>query len=50
MSKQKKNLKNRYTSGLFGLAVKWAERAADYENGQNSKISFFPNHGHYVAS
>ena len=36
--------------GLFRSAAKWAEMAADHENGQNSKISFYQNHGHYVAS
>ena len=49
-AKTKKFEKNCAADGLFGPAVKWAEMAADHENWQNSKISFFPNHGHYVAS
>ena len=50
MPVQKKFEKNGHADGLFSLAVKWAEMAADHENGQNSKISFSQNHGHYVAS
>ena len=46
----KKIEKNRPADGLFGPAVKWAEMAADHENGRNSKTSFSQNHGHYVAS
>ena len=46
----KKFLKKRSAHGLFGSAVKWAEMAADHENGRNSKIFFSPAHGHYVAS
>ena len=33
----KKFLKKRSAHGLFGSAVKWAEMAADHENGRNSK-------------
>ena len=46
----KKFPKKRSAHGLFGSAVKWAEMAADHENGQNSKKKFSPAHGHYVAS
>ena len=46
----KKFEKNRRADGLFGSAVKWAEMAADHENGRNSKIFFSPADGHYVAS
>ena len=42
--------KNRGANGLFGPAVKWAEMAADHENGQNSKKLFSPSHGHHIAS
>ena len=49
-ARTKKFEKNGHADGLFSLAVKWAEMAADHENGQNSKISFSQNHGHYVAS
>ena len=35
---------------LLASAVKWAEMAADPENGQNSKKKFSPAHGHHVAS
>ena len=46
----KKFLKKQSAHGLFGSAVKWAEMAADHENGRNSKKNFSPAHGHYVAS
>ena len=46
----KKIEKNRGADGLFGLAVKWAEMAADPENSQNSKKIFSLAHGHHVAS
>ena len=36
----KKFPKNRWADGLFGLAVKWAEMAADHENTRNSKKIF----------
>ena len=35
---------------LLGSAVKWAEMAADHENGRNSKKNFSPAHGYHVAS
>ena len=34
---------------VLALAVKWAEMAADYENGRNSKIFFAPVWAHHVA-
>ena len=46
----KKIPKKRPAHGLLGSAAKWAEMAADHENGQNSKKKFSPAHGHYVAS
>ena len=46
----KKFEKNRGADGLFGSAVKWAEMAADHENGRTSKKNFSQAHGHYVAS
>ena len=46
----KKFQKNRWADGLLGSAIKWAEMAADHENGQNSKKKISPAHGHYVAS
>ena len=49
-ARTKKFEKNGHADGLFSLAVKWAEMAADHEIGQNSKISFSQNHGLYVAS
>ena len=49
-ARTKKFEKNGHADGLFSLAVKWAEMTADHENGQNSKISFSQNHGHYVVS
>ena len=49
-ARTKKFEKNGHADGLFSLAVYWAEMAADHENGQNSKISFSQNHGHYVVS
>ena len=49
-AKSKKIEKNGHADRLISPAVKWAEMAADHENGQNSKISFSQNHGHYVAS
>ena len=50
MPNQKRLNKNGHADRLISPAVKWAEMAADHENGQNSKISFSQNHGHYVAS
>ena len=35
---------------LLASAVKWAEMAADPENGQNSNKKISPAHGHHVAS
>ena len=46
----KKILKNWGAGTFLGSAVKWAEMAADHENGQNSKKNFSPAHGHHVAS
>ena len=46
----KKVQKKRGADGLFRLAAKWAEMAADHENGRNPKIFFSPLQGHYVAS
>ena len=46
----KKIPKKQPAHGLLGWAVKWAEMAADHENGQNSKKKISPAHGHYVAS
>ena len=34
---------------VLASAVKWAEMAADYENGQNSKNFFAPVWAHHVA-
>ena len=34
---------------VLASAVKWAEMAADYENGQNSKKIFAPVRAHHVA-
>ena len=36
--------------GLFRLAAKWAETAANHEYGRNPKKIFSPHQGHYVAS
>ena len=36
----KKFPKKRPAHGLLGSAAKWAEMAADHENGQNSKKNF----------
>jgi hypothetical protein len=46
----KKNQKKWGADGLFRSAAKWAEMAADHENGRNPKIFFSPHQGHYVAS
>ena len=46
----KKFPKKQPAHGLLGSAVKWAETAADHENGQNLKKKISPAHGHYVAS
>ena len=46
----KKIPKKRPAHGLLGSAAKWAEMAADHENGRNSKKILSPAHGHYVAS
>ena len=45
-----KRSKKRGAGMVLPSAVKRAEMPADHENGQNSKISFSQNHGHYVAS
>ena len=45
----KKNSKKRGAGMILAPAVKWAEMAADHENGGNSKTFFFPALGHYVA-
>ena len=45
-----KRSKKRGAGMVLASAVKWAEMAADYENGRNSKISFLPSHGHYIAN
>ena len=34
---------------VLASAVKWAEMAADYENGRNSKFFFAPVQAHHVA-
>ena len=46
----KKNSKQQQAGILLASAVKWAEIAADPENGQNSKNFFSLAHGHHVAS
>ena len=46
----KKISKKRSAGILLASAVKWAEMAADPENGRNSKKIFSPAHGHHVAS
>ena len=46
----KKNSKKQRASILLASAVKWAEIAADPENGRNSKKFFSLAHGHHVAS
>ena len=46
----KKNSKKQAAGILLASAVKWAEMAADPENGRNSKKNFSPAHGHHVAS
>ena len=46
----KKNSKKQPAGILLASAVKWAEMAADPENGQNSKKFFSLAHGHHVAS
>ena len=46
----KKFQKNRWADGLLGSAVKWAEMAAEHENGRNSKNFFSPAHCHHAAS
>ena len=46
----KKNSKKQRAGILLASAVKWAEMAADPENGRNSKKNFSPAHGHHVAS
>ena len=46
----KKNSKKQRAGMLLASAVKWAEMAADPENGRNSKKNFSPAHGHHVAS
>ena len=46
----KKNSKKQRAGILLASAVKWAEIAADPENGRNSKFFFSLAHGHHVAS
>ena len=46
----KKNSKKQLAGILLASAVKWAEMAADPENGQNAKTFFSLAHGHHVAS
>ena len=46
----KKTSKKQPAGILLASAVKWAEMAADPENGRNSKVCFSPAHGHHVAS
>ena len=45
----KKNSKKQPAGILLASAVKWAEMAADYENGRNSKIFFAPVQAHHLA-
>ena len=45
----KKNSKKQSAGILLASAVKWAEMAADYENGRNLKIFFAPVQPYYVA-
>ena len=48
---QTKKIQKKWRAGtLLGSAVKWAEMAAEHENGRNSKNFFSPAHGHHVAS
>ena len=51
MLRQKNFQKKPPAHGHLGSAAKWAEMAADHENGQNSKKEKknSPAHGHYVA-
>ena len=46
----KKNQKKWGADGLFRSAAKWAEMAADHENGRNPKKFLSPDQGDYVAS
>ena len=46
----KKNSKKQPAGILLALAVKWAEMAADPENGRNSKFVFSPANNYHVAS
>ena len=46
----KKNSKKQRAGILLASAVKWAEIAADPENGRNSKKKISLAHGHHVAS
>ena len=46
----KKNQKKWGADRLLGSAVKWAEMAAELENGRNSKNFFSLAHGHHIAS
>ena len=46
----KKNSKKQRAGILLASAVKWAEIAADHENGRNSKKFFSLAHGHCIAS
>ena len=45
-----KRSKKRGAGMVLASAVKWAEMAADPENGRNSKIFFSLAYGHHVAS
>ena len=47
---KKKNSKKQRAGMLLASALKWAEMAADPENGRNSKIFFSLAYGHHVAS
>ena len=46
----KKTSKKQSAGILLASAVKWAEMAADPENGRNSKIFFSPALGYHGAS
>ena len=44
-----KRSKKRGAGMVLASAVKWAEMAADYENGRNSKKFFAPVWAHHMA-
>ena len=46
----KKNSKKQRAGMLLASALKWAEMAADPENGRNSKKFFSLAYGHHVPS